>query len=117
MPEPKWKLIVDVGDEADNLINAAAQQQAAVGVTDGSANDGEDARIAEVVSLLGEHMPSDPSSPMSQYLPGFMSLRLLLLQSGKNVANIDIIQDTSQLLFVIRGLWACEGGYRLDACA
>jgi hypothetical protein len=37
-------------------------------------------RIDEVVSLLGEFMPSDPNSPMAPYVSGFMSLRLLLLR-------------------------------------
>lgn len=43
---------------------------------------GRDTRAEEVVSLLGEFMPSDPNSPLAPYVSGFMSLRLLLLRSS-----------------------------------
>jgi hypothetical protein len=42
---------------------------------------GKDSRLDDVVSLLGEYMPSDPNSPLANYISGFMSLRLLLLRA------------------------------------
>ena len=44
----------------------------------------KDQRIDHVVSLLGEYMPSDPGSPLASYLPGFMSLRLMLLRPTRS---------------------------------
>jgi hypothetical protein len=45
----------------------------------------------ELISILGEHMPLDPSSEMAFCLPGFMSLRLLLLKSNKTAEEEDMI--------------------------
>jgi hypothetical protein len=45
---------------------------------------GKDPRIDDVVSLLGELMPSDPNSALAPYLSGFMSLRLLLLRPSRS---------------------------------
>ncbi len=97
MPSPKWKLVVDVG-EPDPLSAATVSQidgananyaQASVELSDNvSVSDrssgGKDHRIDEVVSLLGEFMPSDPNSPLSPYINGFMSLRLLLLRPSRS---------------------------------
>ena len=49
-----------------------------------------DSRIDEVVSLLGEFMPSDPASPVAPYVSGFMSLRLLLLRSSRTVEEDEL---------------------------
>ena len=57
-----------------------------------NANSEDDARIAEIVTLLGNHMPSDPSSANSAYLSGFMSLRLLLLRSSRSPDEDEIVQ-------------------------
>jgi hypothetical protein len=51
---------------------------------------GRDTRIDEVVSLLGEFMPSDPSSPVAPYVSGFMSLRLLLLRPSRTVEEDEL---------------------------
>jgi len=42
-----------------------------------------DDRVEQIVSLLGEFMPSEPGSQYASYLPGFMSLRLMLLRPSK----------------------------------
>lgn len=65
---------------------------AAGAVPANNANSDNDARIAEIVTLLGDHMPSDPSSAHSAYLSGFMSLRLLLLRSSRSPDEDEIIQ-------------------------
>lgn len=108
-PEPKWKLVVDLGDpdttiaehpEEDEAematFNTTSGRQisatAAGSVPESNANSDNDARVAEIVTLLGDHMPSDPSSPHSSYLSGFMSLRLLLLRSSRSPDEDEIIQ-------------------------
>ena len=52
----------------------------------------KDHRIDEVVSVLGEFMPSDPSSPLSSYTSGFMSLRLLLLRSSRSQEEEELVR-------------------------
>jgi hypothetical protein len=96
-PSPKWKLVVDLGDEDVTAVSCAAatttsvataateqpretQEDIALAVISAPVSNGRDTRIDEVVSLLGEFMPSDPNSPMAPYVSGFMSLRLLLLR-------------------------------------
>eukprot|EP00585_Thalassiosira_rotula_P011499 CAMPEP_0196139954 /NCGR_PEP_ID=MMETSP0910-20130528/7044_1 /TAXON_ID=49265 /ORGANISM="Thalassiosira rotula, Strain GSO102" /LENGTH=580 /DNA_ID=CAMNT_0041400749 /DNA_START=52 /DNA_END=1794 /DNA_ORIENTATION=- len=46
---------------------------------------------SEVISIFGEHMPSDPSNPAFAYLQGFMSLRLLLLRSSRSDHEQDVV--------------------------
>lgn len=99
MPSPKWKLVVDIGEpEESPSVSAAAS--ATVTDTATTANstfegndgysatpvptNGKDSRIEDIVSLLGEFMPSDPASSMAPYLSGFMSLRLLFLRPSRS---------------------------------
>ena len=51
-----------------------------------------DSRIDNVIALLGEFMPSDPSSPIASYLPGFMSLRLMLLRPSRAPQEEDLVR-------------------------
>jgi len=107
MPSPKWKLIVDVGDDAQppqaqqppitqqqpqNIHQQQQEQhqQQTGGVTSRGSGADSDA-IADVISIFGEHMPSDPSSPSFAYLQGFMSLRLLLLRTSRTEQEQDIV--------------------------
>lgn len=104
MPSPKWKLVVDVG-ELEPGSNASMAQLVGenfsfandntfgpssvdvldrVETNDRSSTGGKDPRIDEVVSLLGEYMPSDPVSPLLPFVQGFMSLRLLLLRPSRS---------------------------------
>lgn len=88
---------MDIGDEDVTAVSCAAatttsvataateqpretQEDIALAVISAPVSNGRDTRIDEVVSLLGEFMPSDPNSPMAPYVSGFMSLRLLLLR-------------------------------------
>jgi len=97
LPSPKWKLVVDVGEPPSQPqpqqigLTANGASTDANGVDKGSdvRNSGRDPRIDDVVSLLGELMPSDPNSPLSPYLSGFMSLRLLLLRSSRTPEEED----------------------------
>jgi hypothetical protein len=39
--------------------------------------------VQEVLSLLGENMPLNSTSPYATYLPGFTALRLMLMKTNK----------------------------------
>jgi hypothetical protein len=56
------------------------------------AGDMRDTRINEVVTLLGESMPSDPNAPFANYLSGFMSLRLLLLRQSRSLDDEELVR-------------------------
>ena len=77
--------MVDIGEpqpQPQQIQSTATATDA--NVVEKSDASGRDPRIDDVVSLLGELMPSDPNSPLSPYLSGFMSLRLLLLRSSRS---------------------------------
>ena len=80
LPNPKWKLVVDAGPESSisQLDNNAILSN---NIQQNNLSNDQEKRIHEVIQILGEHMPSDPSSPLSAYTPGYMSLRLMLLKS------------------------------------
>lgn len=93
LPTPTWKLVVDIGHpqtpanvaEPEPAVDDALQ--AAQPITNTlqpqvEQSPGKDSRIDEVIALLGEHMPTDSTSPFVSYLPGFLSLRLMLLKYG-----------------------------------
>lgn len=100
MPSPKWKLVVDLGEggpdasvgsgESISASEVAGQAIAESEVTPKDA--GKDARIDQVVSLLGEYMPSEPGSPLAPFLQGFMSLRLMLLRPSKSAEDEELIR-------------------------
>jgi hypothetical protein len=59
---------------------------------DSRTSTAKDPRLDAVVNLLGEHMPSESSSPMAAYLPGFMSLRLLILRPSRSEHEEELLQ-------------------------
>jgi len=108
-PSPKWKLVVDIGEEDTTSVSctgvaAAAtstsiaadtsgdfhDMSVALAVTSAPISSGRDTRADEVVTLLGEYMPSDPNSLRAPYVSGFMSLRLLLLRSSHTVEEEEL---------------------------
>jgi hypothetical protein len=62
------------------------------GVVHASTTQGRDPRIDQVVAILGKYMPSDPLSPLASCVPGFMSLRLLLLRSNHSAEDVDLVR-------------------------
>ena len=102
MPSPKWKLVVDVGEMEPQSSTSLAQLESMafghessfdqasveltdrVSVSDRSSTGVKDPRIDEVVSLLGEYMPSEQTTPLAPFIQGFMSLRLLLLRPSRS---------------------------------
>jgi hypothetical protein len=119
MPSPRWKLVVDVGQpqvmtqpmiQADVTGHDAGDQfaiqqnqsstmdlrqnyHAATASQAASPLCGDDPAklISEVISIFGEHMPSDPTQPSFAFLQGFMSLRLLLLRSSRSDQEEDVV--------------------------
>ena len=84
-PEPRPQQIVSSAViSASTDVNGVEK-----GLDVGKDDAGRDPRIDDVVSLLGELMPSDPNSPLAPYLSGFMSLRLLLLRSSRSPEEED----------------------------
>lgn len=76
-----------------NLAAAPAQIAAAP-----SEAQKKDAQIKNLISLLGENMPSDFSSPLGQQLNDLMSLRLVLLRQNRTQEEQALV-DTILMLF------------------
>mmetsp|Transcript_7907 Transcript_7907/g.11988 ORF Transcript_7907/g.11988 Transcript_7907/m.11988 type:complete len:1048 (-) Transcript_7907:200-3343(-) len=100
LPSPKWKLVVDVGQQQQQqqqqqqvAQQEQKQQQQQQQDLTAAAPPSEDpaALSSEVISIFGEHMPSDPNSPAFAYLQGFMSLRLLLLRQNRGGQEQDLV--------------------------
>lgn len=85
VPSPKWKLVVDVG--TPTLKNKTAAGSSAAMAASGD----QDERVMEVLSLIGEHMPSNSQSPLAGYLPGFTSLRLLLMKTNRTPREAEVL--------------------------
>jgi hypothetical protein len=97
---------VDIGDEDVTAVSCSAGAATAIGmaateqsrevhdvpIASAVTSGGRDTRIDEVVSLLGEFMPSDPNSPVAPYVSGFMSLRLLLLRHSRTVEEDELMR-------------------------
>lgn len=119
MPSPKWKLVVDIGDVEETIPLATASttqaQEQTQQVQSGNKemNDfslltaeagptpaiqtsfdtaKKDPRVDQIIALLGEFMPTDPHSAASNYLSGFMSLRLLLLRPTRSLEEEELIR-------------------------
>lgn len=107
LPSPKWKLVVDIGEPEESPAVSTAASTTAADTNTVSASEtaesfttaapavqpgkGKDTRIDEVVALLGEFMPSDPTSSMAPYLSGFMSFRLLALRSSRTMEEEELL--------------------------
>jgi hypothetical protein len=94
LPSPRWQLVVDVGisNEVAETKAADSSSKTAPHSKVSSTSIAKDPRLDAVVNLLGEHMPSEPSSPMAAYLPGFMSLRLLILRPSRSEHEEELLQ-------------------------
>lgn len=104
LPTPKWKLVVDIGEEQPGQANqeCSVTNNNSTNVDQASAfqdncqvssnsSTGSDPRVEQVVTLLGQFMPSDPSSALGSFMGGFMSLRLLLLRPSKTPQEEEIV--------------------------
>mmetsp|Transcript_55786 Transcript_55786/g.64420 ORF Transcript_55786/g.64420 Transcript_55786/m.64420 type:complete len:791 (+) Transcript_55786:97-2469(+) len=73
LPTPKWKLVVDIGSAPSKPEGKAL-----------------DKRIPDMLKLLAAHIPTHHNSSFSPYLPGFTSLRLLLLKRNRTPEDEDL---------------------------
>lgn len=100
VPSPKWKLVVDIGmkkesdEEPDPKMHSIDISNVLTNVNPSNGNaisdeSGRDARLDEVVALLGENMPHDQNSAYFSYLSSFMSLRLMLLKPSPSTEEIE----------------------------
>ena len=103
-PCPRWKLVVDLGgptnDSAQQGTSHAVQaspQKPAQGEFN-EANIIKSSQIKELISILGENMPSDYSSPLGPQINDMMSLRLVLLKSIRKPEEEQLV-DSILLLF------------------
>lgn len=74
-----------------NLAAAPAQ----VAAPDGAHNE---TQIKNLISLLGENMPSDSTSPLGQQINDLMSLRLVLLRKNRTLEEQQLV-DAILVLF------------------
>jgi hypothetical protein len=90
MPSPKWKLVVDVGLPPPAPVAESAVQHSAnkePETTQGVVGP----KTEGLLKLLTELMPTSMTSPLSPYLPGFTSLRMMLLKSTKTQHETELI--------------------------
>jgi len=73
LPAPRWKLVVDIGDESCLSRDTAA-------------------RVLELESLISSQLPNLQSSPYRAFLPGFASLRLLFLKQGRSQIEEQLLE-------------------------
>jgi len=86
IPSPKWKLVVDVASDIASHSQPYNNnsKMASNNIQQNYASNEQEKRINEIIYLLGEHMPSDPSSPLAAYAQFYMSLRLMLLKNVRS---------------------------------
>ena len=75
MPTPKWKLVVDVG----------------VAPPKSTPDQPVDHRVAELMKIMVDNVPTHKNSPHAPYLPGFTSLKLLLMKDSLSDADEDLL--------------------------
>eukprot|EP00980_Cylindrotheca_fusiformis_P014877 scaffold4061_cov108-Cylindrotheca_fusiformis.AAC.5 len=96
-PVPRWKLVIEVGNEQHKSVgpesNMALEQGSEVASSDlGPVSD--DKVMCQMISLLGNEIPLGECAPSTQeLLPVFMSIRLLLLRpvSCRTAEENDIV--------------------------
>ena len=78
MPTPRWNLVVDVG---------------AVSLPSVTENKEDCQKHLELLRLLEAYMPKNKNSPLALFLPGFTSLRLLLVKQEKTDKDFELIRS------------------------
>lgn len=87
VPNPKWKLVVDIGTPS---LKTTGSTMASSYFADTKSQ--EDLRAQEILSLVGEYTPSSSSSPFAPYLPGFMTLRVMLMKSNRTPKETELLR-------------------------
>ena len=91
MPSPKWKLVVDVTYAPPPAVPDIDASNHGVDTTN-TAENVRDETISEIITMLGQHMPSNPNSSLASYCQAFISLRLLLLRPTRTQAEEDTVR-------------------------
>lgn len=93
MPSPKWKLVVDVGATlAAPVTESSAEDPTTAKQLETNQDSSASANGADgLLKLLTELMPTHMNSPLSAYLPGFTSLRMMLLKSTKTQNETELV--------------------------
>eukprot|EP00581_Thalassiosira_minuscula_P027878 CAMPEP_0183752546 /NCGR_PEP_ID=MMETSP0739-20130205/2414_1 /TAXON_ID=385413 /ORGANISM="Thalassiosira miniscula, Strain CCMP1093" /LENGTH=844 /DNA_ID=CAMNT_0025988927 /DNA_START=210 /DNA_END=2744 /DNA_ORIENTATION=- len=94
-PCPRWKLMVDMGNPPSSSAPSNFQQLVArpTGVKQATGANEKSGRISSLISLLGENMPSDQSTPLGQQIHNIMSLRLVLLQVNRTPEDEQLVES------------------------
>ncbi|KAL7532721.1 hypothetical protein ACHAXR_004800, partial [Thalassiosira sp. AJA248-18] len=102
-PCPRWKLMVDMGNVTTPSLTAAnngaqvQQQQQAVARSNLSQQmaglNEKNIQITSLISLLGENMPSDQSTPLGQQINNIMSLRMVLLRRDRTPQDEHLVDS------------------------
>jgi hypothetical protein len=78
MPTPRWHLVVDVG---------------AATIPWHTENREDTQKQIDLLRLLEVYMPKNKNSPLSLFLPGFTSLRLLLVKHEKSAKDLELLHS------------------------
>jgi len=109
-PTPQWKLVVEVTSpgaaqqggqqgqqqqqqqqvqapqqrqKAPAAFAALAESNAASQAAEAKGDEESRAKVRTIISLLGENMPSDPTTPLGSQIDNIMGLRFVLLKSAR----------------------------------
>ena len=95
-PSPKWKLVVDVGvgppEKPDEMTDEEAHLH------------------HELLHLIQKCMPADKKSQFASFLPGFTSLRLLLIQQSRSIREDELLKSILTSYAIYR-----KGGLRSES--
>lgn len=103
-PCPRWKLVVSVspssGDNQISLPSAPPSKLENVSVNSNSAVSLKGNQINQLISLLGENMPStsDSNTPLGQKIHAIMNLRLTLLRPNRSLEEEQLVDTLLVLL-------------------
>lgn len=78
-PSPKWKLVVDVGVAVPPRAPDTTEEELQMHY--------------DLLNLIQQCTPADKNSPLSQYLPGFTALRILLTQQHRSERENELLKS------------------------
>jgi len=100
-PCPRWKLVVSVSpNNGENQTSLSSAPPSKLENISNSVASPKDNQIKQLISLLGENMPSasDSNTPLGQKIHTIMNLRLTLLRPNRSLEEEQLV-DTLLVLF------------------
>lgn len=96
LPTPKWKLVVDVSvpsprEEVRDVPTTQPITSTQTVPQTTPTQQTNDAVIDTIIRLLGDEMPSNPSSAIPSHIQSLMSLRLLLLRVRRSSQEDEVV--------------------------